>query len=124
DVGRIDQEDAADQSVASAKGLQHADHIRSLQDDDQQRGGHVDDGHQYHQDDHHPYVGVQQFQPGEDLRKTVAHTERPKPHIQVLVVHQVVHRDQVLVAFEGDLETARILGVAATAAVPVNINFI
>ena len=62
------QEDVAHLLVFGSQGLEHANHLRALQNDDEQARDHRDNRHGDHQSEDEPDVEVHQLQPGEDLR--------------------------------------------------------
>src|SRR5690606_32195320 len=122
DVRRVQQEYALHLAVGAAQGLDDPDHVHPLEDDDEQSGCHVDDGDDDHEHDHHDHVGVQQFQPGEDLREALAHAQRSLVHIEVIEVEQLVHVIEIGHVVQQHFETAHIVFMASAGTAAMHFN--
>ena len=71
DEERAPEEDPAELSVGHAEGFQKTDHAGPFEDEDQQGGGHVEEGHDEHDDDDDHGVDVVRLQPVEDVGVTL-----------------------------------------------------
>ena len=60
------EEDAADAGVALAQGFQNPNHVRALEDDNEQTGYHGEAGDRHHEDEDDDDVDVQYVEPAEN----------------------------------------------------------